>query len=287
MHEQGWLIYSKEDAARNMSYIYWMIEEAGQMDMKLSLLFREDFSLGHLSSKLELFHQKKSVLLPSFAIVRTIDPFFTRQLELIGVRCFNSAFVSDLCNNKAKTHQFMAQLGIPMADTIYGNRDHFRREDVLLQYPYIAKEVSGRGGKQVYLIENEKEEHELQGSPGKWILQKPAVYGKDVRVFIVGRKIIAAVLRESETDFKANYTLGGSASLYELSAEQKSLVEKIINVVDFGMAGVDFVFSEEGSFLLNEIEDVVGSRTLSALTDINIVREYLLHIKEELGDQVY
>ncbi|PLT32380.1 RimK family alpha-L-glutamate ligase [Bacillus sp. V5-8f] len=282
MTEEGWLIYSKQDASRNKSYIDWMIKEASQMNIKLFLFFREDFTLGHANSKLVLFHQRKDVPLPSFAIVRTIDPFFTRQLELLGVRCFNSSCVSEICNNKAKTHQFMAGLGIPMADTLYGSYDHFRREEVLLPYPYVAKEVSGRGGKQVYLIENQNDEHLLQGSPGKWIFQKPAVYGKDVRVFVVGRKIIASVLRESDTDFKSNFSLGGNASLYELSNKQKGLVETIIHTVDFGMVGVDFVFSEDGSFLLNEIEDVVGSRTLSVLTDINIVREYLRYIKGEL-----
>ncbi|CAH0346341.1 ATP-grasp domain-containing protein [Bacillus sp. CECT 9360] len=282
MNELGWLIYSFEDAKRNQSYIQWMIEEAKQLDMNLTLCYREDFALGHCNSKLAIFHQGKAADLPSFAIIRTIDPLFTRQLELLGIKCFNSSLVSEICNNKAKTHQYMAPLGIPMADTIYCPGNTFTCNDVPLQYPYIAKEVSARGGKQVFLIENEADEDALKGMPGQWIIQKPGVLGKDVRVFVVGKKIIAAVLRQSQTDFKANFTLGGSASLYKLSDQEKDLIEKIINTIDFGMVGIDFVFSEEGSFWLNEIEDIVGSRTLSALSKINIVREYMLHIKKEM-----
>ncbi|MDQ0219386.1 ATP-grasp domain-containing protein [Peribacillus cavernae] len=282
MNPNGWLIYSSEDAVRNQAYIDWVLQEARHLDMNIQLLYREDFSIGHVNSKLAILHQRKAIELPSFAIVRTIDSLFTKQLELLGIKCYNSSLVSEICNNKAKTHQYMAMLGIPMADTIYGNGDSFDGSDVPFDYPYIAKEISGRGGKQVFLIKNENGEHGLKGAAGGWIIQKPAVYGKDLRVFIVGKKIIAAVLRQSETDFKANFTLGGSASLYELSERERDIVEKIINTIDFGMAGIDFVFSEDGSFLLNEIEDVVGSRTLSALSDINIVRDYLLHIKSEL-----
>ena len=48
------------------------------------------------------------------------------------------------------------------------------------------------------------------------------------------------------------------------------------------MVGIDFIFDEHGHFLFNEIEDVVGSRTLSALSEINIVREYLKFIKDHV-----
>ena len=88
--------------------------------------------------------------------------------------------------------------------------------------------MHGRGGKNVYLVEN-SEQLTLLPSEGEWLIQKPAVFGKDVRVFVIGKKIIAAVLRESATNFKANYTLGGSASLYHLSDEETALIQKIID----------------------------------------------------------
>ena len=69
----------------------------------------------------------------------------------------------------------------------------------------------------------------------------------------------------------------------ELSTEETALVQKIIDAFDFGMVGIDFIFDENGRFLFNEIEDVVGSRTLSAVSEINIVREYLNFIKESVN----
>lgn len=277
MKKIGWLIYNREDAEKNKAYIDWMLEEAKQLGMELQFYYREDLQVGHRQNQLYVDIQHTPSEPPAYAIVRTIDPFFTKQLEMLGTSCYNSSFVAEIANNKAKTHQYICSLGIPMADTIYCRG--YVQENLL--FPFIAKEVHGRGGKSVYLVEN-KEQLAALPKEGEWLIQRPAVFGKDVRVFVVGKKVIAAVLRSSATNFKANYTLGGSASLYELSQEEMALIQKIIDAFDFGMVGIDFIFDEQGQFLFNEIEDVVGSRTLSALSDINIVREYLEFIKSHL-----
>ncbi|MGE1162264.1 ATP-grasp domain-containing protein [Peribacillus simplex] len=278
--QAGWLIYNREDAINNKGYIDWMLGEASQLDLDLHFLHREDLRIGHRFNELYVEHEMKPISLPDFAIVRTIDPFFTRQLEQLGIACFNSSSVSEIANDKAKTHQYLSSLGIPMADTVYCN-GRPNAED--MEFPFIAKETRGRGGKQVYLIEDADDLAEL--NDGNWIVQKPGLFGRDIRVFVVGKKVKAAVLRESDSSFKANYTLGGSASLYELTASDLTLVERVIEAFDFGLVGIDFIFAEDGSLMLNEIEDVVGSRTLSALSDMNIVRDYLLFIKERISSQ--
>ena len=144
----------------------------------------------------------------------------------------------------------------------------------------LKKHVAAAGNKYI-LIEHADDLAEL--NDGNWIVQKPGLFGKDIRVFVIGKKVKAAVLRESASSFKANYTLGGSASLYELTASELALVERVMRSFDFGMVGIDFIFAEDGSLMLNEIEDVVGSRTLSALSDMNIVWEYLTFIKERIS----
>lgn len=47
--------------------------------------------------------------------------------------------------------------------------------------------------------------------------------------------------------------------------------------------GIDFLIDENGEFLFNEIEDVVGARMLYQLTDINLVGKYLEFIIERIG----
>ncbi|HLR69910.1 MAG TPA: hypothetical protein VK085_00585, partial [Pseudogracilibacillus sp.] len=106
--------------------------------------------------------------------------------------------------------------------------------------------------------------------------------GKDVRVFIVGKEIVGAVLRENKDDFRANFKLGGTATWYPLHSEQIKMINKIIHHFDFAMVGIDFLIGPDDEFLFNEIEDVVGSRILSAVSDINILEKYVAHIKSKL-----
>ncbi|KWW15912.1 hypothetical protein AS888_07665 [Peribacillus simplex] len=276
--QAGWLIYNREDAEKNKGYIEWMLDEASKLDLDLHFYHREDLRIGHRFNALYAEHVLEPITMPAFAIVRTIDPFFTRQLEQMGIVCFNSSSVSEMANDKAKTHQYLSAMGIPMTDTVYCNG---RPKATDMALPFIAKETKGRGGKQVYLIENEADLAQL--NEGNWIVQKPGRFGQDIRVFVIGNQVKAAVLRESASSFKANYTLGGTASLCELAPHDLALVERIIEAFDFGLVGIDFIFAKDGSLLLNEIEDVVGSRTLSALSEINIVREYLTFIKDRIN----
>src|SRR5699024_12685425 len=106
---------------------------------------------------------------------------------------------------------------------------------------------------------------------------------KEVQVIIVGQEIIGAVLRDSKDDFRANFTISGSARLYEIKDAERQMIQKITTQFDLGMVGIDFLIGSDGSLLFNEIEDIVGSRTLSAVSDINIIQKYITHIKRNLS----
>ena len=68
-----------------------------------------------------------------------------------------------------------------------------------------------------------------------------------MRVWLIGKRIVAAMLRKSRGDFRANFCLGGSASPYTLSEKEKSLVMKIAGLIDYDYIGIDFVFDDEWS----------------------------------------
>ncbi|WP_087971812.1 ATP-grasp domain-containing protein [Oceanobacillus rekensis] len=279
----GWIIYSKEDTMQNSSYINWFIDEANKQSLTLTLILREEMTIGIVDNKQCIQINNQVAEPPDFAIVRTIEPLLNLHMENMGVRVFNSSAISGICNNKALTHHHINQLGIPMVNTIYAKRETIQ-DDPPLAFPFIAKEVSGRGGKQVYFIENPMDWMNCKMSiQTDIIIQSSDVQlGKDLRVFVVGKEIIAAILRESSTDFRANYKLGGSANIYQLSDQEKKMIGRIINYFDFGMVGIDFLIGHNGELLFNEIEDVVGSRTLSIADDVNILEKYVTLIKDAL-----
>jgi len=281
----GWLIYRKIDAEQNASYINWFQEEAKKQGMELHLILREEMNIGIIhNQKKILLGNSETFRLADFAIVRTIEPIVNLHLESMGIPVFNTSYVATICNNKALTHHHINKLGIPMVTTLYGNP--FMGNEPPLPYPFIVKEVTGRGGKEVYYIRDKNEWLECQNRiKNEVILQSANVkLGKDLRVFVVGKNIVGAVLRESTTaDFRANYKLGGTARLYDLQDTERKHIQKIIDYFDFGMVGIDFLISHQGELLFNEIEDVVGSRTLSACSDINILEKYIAFIKETIA----
>jgi RimK family alpha-L-glutamate ligase len=263
----GWIIYTEADAQRNSGFIDMFIKKFAERGIALSLKIRENLTVGITDNE----------SLPDFAMVRTIEPLLTKQLENLGVRCFNNYKVSSLCNSKAKTYMYMQKNGIPILNTYIG---YYNKE----QFPVVMKPNDGHGGKNVILANNRSEYEKAvklyNGS--NFVVQEVANNrGRDVRVYVVGKKIIAAMLRISDSDFRSNFCLGGKAVVYNLNEEETALVNKIISLFDFDFVGIDFVFHNNKA-VFNEIEDVVGSRMLYSHTDIDIAEIVTEHIVKSL-----
>ena len=92
--------------------------------------------------------------------------------------------------------------------------------------------------------------------------------------------MIGAIRRFSQTDFRANYCLGGEIEWYDLTKEQKQLVEKILEHLSCDYVGIDFMIDEKGKWIFNEIEDVVGSRSLYTLKKVDTAKLYIEHIAQ-------
>lgn len=285
MSNKGWLIYSKADAEENKTYIEWFKEEALLQNISLQLILREDLTIGIINNEQAILLHGETVNVVDFAIIRTIEPLLNMHLEASGMQTFNSAAISHLCNHKAITHHEISRLNIPMVHTIF-----VKKENVTCSFPmdlpFVVKEATGRSGKQVFFIQTTDDWKKCIPtlSSGDLVIQSPqeVKLGQDVRVFVVGKEIIGAVLRQNENDFRANYKLGGTATWYPLNKNEKGIIRTIINTYDFDMVGIDFLIAKNGDLLFNEIEDVVGSRILSAVSEINILKKYIRHIKNKL-----
>lgn len=296
----GWLIYGEKDALKNKSYIEFYEKEGRAMGIDIKLILREYLEIGINSSSWFLRYKGKECSKPDFAIVRTIYPILNRQLEFLSVPVFNSAEVARICNNKALTYQTVAALGIPIVDTTFVENSMLKEKYRMVTEPTVIKTVDGHGGSQVFLAlpkaaadtkdiyealrsQETAEEDIISGIAASDCVMQPLITGRhqDLRVYVIGKAIVAAILRTSREGFRANYSLGGEVRVYELSEKEKSIVEKIIQHFPFGMVGIDFLITEDGELLFNEIEDVVGARMLYQCTDINLVKQYLEFICHE------
>lgn len=142
--------------------------------------------------------------------------------------------------------------------------------------PVIKKPIDGHGGAGVEML-TAQEAHQ-----SGFVYQKPCdALGKDLRVWVIGKKIITAILRESDTDFRSNFCLGGNATPYKLNFAEINLIKKIINLIDSDYIGIDFLFNN-GKLIFNEIEDTVGARMVYSKTNIDIIKLYCDYIEEQL-----
>lgn len=283
----AWMIYYREGARYNEQYISFYMEEGKKLGIDVRLILVEDLEFGVRNNQWFLKWQGKTPEKPDFAICRAIYPLLSRQLEYMGIRVFNNAQVSEICNDKAKTYQYLAKTGIAMVDTEFYQNDQAEEVVNRLHKPAVIKAVDGHGGSQVFLAEPEMPSYDtiIKGIGRSDFVVQPLIGSRhqDLRVYVIGKEIIAAVLRTAKEGFKSNFSLGGKVRLYPLSSQEKKLVDRIISQFDFGLVGVDFIIGDEGEMIFNEIEDVVGARMLYQCSSINIVERYLNFILQELN----
>ena len=285
---KAWIIYAKADAVKNEGYISFYVDEGKKRGITFEVIFVEKLQFGVKDGEWYLTYDGEMVKMPDFVVCRTIYPKLSLQLELMKIPVFNNSIIARLCNDKALTYQSVAKLKIPMIDTTFckGNEiDSILATDTY-EAPVVIKSVEGHGGSLVYLFDRASDDREREadcirkGLNGSDFVVQPLT-GKrhqDLRVYVIGTQVIAAVLRTAKQGFKSNFSLGGEVRLYELKEHELTVVNRIIECFDFGLVGIDFLIGDDGELIFNEIEDVVGARMLYQCSDINLVGRYLDYI---------
>lgn len=236
----GVLIYTKKEARRNAFAIEKFKRELGV------ILVDENYDGD-----------------ADFVINRTNNYLVAERFEKRGVRVFNSSSLSRIANDKQLCYDIMEKNNIPIMETRYSG------------VPVVKKAVDGHGGTQVYMLDSAEEFED------GFVYQKPCdTLGRDLRVWLIGGEIITSILRESKTDFRSNYCLGGSAVPYKLSKSEELLVKKVADIANGDYIGIDFIFND-GRLIFNEIEDTVGARMVYDKTNIDIIGMYCDYIKKQ------
>lgn len=273
--KRAWLIYDKERLAKAAGYYERYIKYLNEYGFEVKLIIIEEINYNN-----GFLYQNKELSAPDVAIMRTVNAKLSLALEDSGALVFNNSIIADCCNNKQKTYEVISSNGIAIPETFFLNKTNYKCMLDNIQFPVVLKSLYGHGGDEVFWLNNKKELNQYinQIREKEFILQKPvSELGKDLRVYVIGETIIAAMLRHNANDFKSNFCLGGKALKYNLNEKEIETIRKIIALFDFGLVGIDFMF-DNGELVFNEIEDVVGARMLYQYTDIDIVKLYAKHI---------
>ncbi|MBE6544401.1 MAG: ATP-grasp domain-containing protein [Ruminococcaceae bacterium] len=265
---KGYILYDKKGYERNSVFAENICSYAASRGVDIQVLIREELCPAMQDSRLVLTFKNGSAVDADFILNRCIDPMFAEFAERSGITLFNSAEVCRICNDKRLTHIYLAGSGIPMADSAFLNK--YDLDYSPKSYPAVLKAPDGHGGSEVFFVRSKKELDSFSYTDR--LIQTPCEkLGYDLRVYVMDGEILASVLRHSPNDFRSNFSLGGTAELYTLSQDQKDLVYKVIGAMPKGAlyVGIDFIFDGD-KMLLNEIEDIVGSRMLYTKTSIPV-----------------
>lgn len=234
--------------------------------------------------------------LPPFAIFWDKDVRLAKTLEAAGMKLFNSADAIELCDDKSLTHIALMNrvpqpktVLIPLTFPRIGYTDCAFLEKIAdyLGFPFVIKQCFGSFGAGVYLAGNMEEAKAalMKTAGGAAIAQQyiASSFARDIRAYVVGDKVAAAMLRHNESgDFRANVAQGGKADAYMLSEAQAALAVKTAQILGCTFAGVDLLFGENGEMTVCEVNSNAHFAGISAATGVNIADKILEAVAQRI-----
>ncbi|MEV8312251.1 RimK family alpha-L-glutamate ligase [Streptomyces flavidovirens] len=184
-----------------------------------------------------------------------------RQLHAMGSRLVNPIDAVLACVNKFWHLQQLAQAGIPVPDThTYTSADLHDVLDSGIPEPCVIKGVRGHRGRRVFLAPTRAMLRDVASSLAEdvpYLFQRYIAYShaRDLRVIVVDNRAVTAQLRTGNGDtLKSNLALGGTATpCLGTYPAGEALAERAAHALGLGVAGVDLLFEEDGTFTVCEV----------------------------------
>ncbi|WP_209121992.1 RimK family alpha-L-glutamate ligase [Alkalihalobacillus sp. BA299] len=292
----GWIIYNGSlKAEKFLDYAKWVQAAAHRKGIE-TILIKNSELVVTIESGQSIIKGPYEGKYPDFVIFADKDIRLAQQLETLQIPLFNSAQSIENCDDKTLMYQVLADNQLPIPKTIIAPMRFFSVEAVdamyykqiadELGYPFVMKEAFGSFGQQVYLIDSFDTffEKVIKVGTTPFVIQEliHTSYGKDIRLNVVGDRVVAAMLRESTADFRANVSAGATMKPYEPTPEEVQLAVTCSKVVGTDFAGVDLLFGENGQRYVCEVNSNAHIRNIFECTGINVADSMINYIVEIL-----
>ena len=215
-----------------------------------------------------------------------------RHLELTGLRVINGFQSILLSRNKFLGLQTLAHRGIPVPRSflVRDLKDFQRAVEKLEGYPVIVKTLNSMQGRGVMLAESAGTAEFITANSGNrsggLLVQKyiPSHKRRDIRVFVTGKKAVAAMeLKPREGDFRSNISLGGKSRPLALDRELEELAVQASTALGLEISGVDILLDAKGSPMVIEANYCPGFRGLEAATGLDIASRIVQYVAQSRG----
>jgi len=201
-----------------------------------------------------------------------------RQFEMGGVYPLNESVAITRSRDKLRSLQLLSRKGIGMPVTGFANKPDDIKDliDMVGGAPLVIKLLQGTQGIGVVLAETQKAaESVIEGfmGVGADILVQEFIKeagGADIRCFVIGGKVVAAMKRQAQAgEFRSNLHRGGSASLIRITPEERSTAVRAAKIMGLNVAGVDLLRSNHGPVVM-EVNSSPGLQGIEEATGKDI-----------------
>ncbi len=210
-----------------------------------------------------------------------------RQFEMMGVHTPNSSEAVLRARDKLRSLQILAKRGLDMPATVFGDSPDDTTDllDMLGPPPHVIKLNEGAQGQGVVLAEKPAASQSVieafRGLYANFLVQEfiREANGRDVRCFVVGDQVVAAMQREAVAgDFRSNLHRGGTGSQVKLTQRERETALRAARALELGIAGVDLLRSQRGPLVL-EVNASPGLEGIEAVTGIDVAGAVIRHIE--------
>ena len=240
-------------------------------------------------------HFKGEIVGPFDAIIPRIGtlntfygPAVVRQFETMGTYSINPSISITRSRDKLRSQQLLAMKGIEMPITGFAHAPDDADDliNIVGDSPFVIKLIEGTQGVGVVLAETKKAAESviqtLMGLRANIIVQEyiKESSGADIRCFVIGDKVVAAIERRAKPgEFRANLHLGSTAKNVKITEEEREAAIQAAKIMGLRMAGVDLLRSNRGPLVL-EINSSPGLEGIEIATGKDIAGMIIEHIEE-------
>jgi ribosomal protein S6--L-glutamate ligase len=214
-----------------------------------------------------------------------------RQFEQMGVFCVNPSHAISVSRDKLRALQVLSRhrIGIPTTLFVRHVSEILPGIERMGGPPVVVKLLEGTQGIGVILADSTKVAEaiiETLSGPAKMsvLLQQfvKESKGRDIRAFVVGNRVVAAMRRTAEGDeFRSNIHRGGKAEVVELDEVYQRTAVHAAQIMGLRVAGVDLLEGKNGPILM-EVNSSPGLEGIEAATGVDVAGEIITLIEEEV-----
>lgn len=197
-------------------------------------------------------------------------------IERRGVSVINSPRAIERCVDKSYTSALLHEAGLPVPPTVVCETIDGAMDALRTMGEVVVKPIFGSMGHGLVRLGDPdvafRVFRSLEQIRSVFYVQQAIDHGgRDIRVFVVAGRVLAAIERRSpDGEWRTNVSRGGTARPFELPDSWAGLARRAADVVGADYAGVDLLPSRDGRVFVLEVNGIPGWEGLQRATGIDV-----------------